>query len=129
MEKRLLQVAVALACLVPIVGGAAGIASGAGMLHHGGDVTLDSHFRYLSGLLLGIGLSFLSLIPNIEKRGSAAAMLSAIVVVGGLSRLYGVLADGWPEPSMVFALGMELVVVPLLYVWQRRVAAAALRPL
>ena len=128
MERRLLQAAIALACLVPIIGGLAGIVGGAGMLHHGGDVTLDSHVRYLSGLLLGIGLAFLSLVPNVEKQGAAAAMLSAIVVVGGLSRLYGVIVDGSPAPSMVFALGMELGVVPMIYLWQRRVATAALAP-
>lgn len=126
MEKRLLQAAVALACLVPVSGGLWGVLQGAGMLAHGGDVTLDSHVRYLSGLLLGIGLAFLSLIPNIERQGAAAALLSAIVVVGGFSRLYGVMIDGWPAPPMVFALGMELGVVPVLYLWQRRVAATAI---
>ena len=124
MEKRLLQAAIALACIVPISGGAWGITAGAGMLGHGGDVTLDSHYRYLSGLLLGIGLAFLSLIPNIENQGRSASVLSAIVVMGGLSRLYGVFADGLPAPMMSGALVMELGVVPVIYMWQRRVAAA-----
>lgn len=127
IEKRMLQLTVAMACIVPVSGGAWGVLQGAGMLGHGGDVTLDSHVRYLSGLLLGIGLAFLSLIPNIEKRGQSAAILSAIVVAGGLGRLYGVLADGWPAPTMAGALAMELGVVPLLYLWQRRIAVAVER--
>ena len=124
MEKRLLQAAIALACIVPISGGLWGIIAGAGMMGHGGDVTLDSHFRYLSGLLLGLGLAFLSLIPDIENQGRSAALLSVIVVVGGLCRLYGVFADGFPAPMMSGALVMELGVVPVIYMWQRRVAAA-----
>lgn len=124
MEKRLLQAAVAVACIVPISAGLWGVIGGAGMLGHGGDVTLDSHVRYLSGLLLGIGVAFLSLVPRIENQGPSAALLSAIVVVGGLCRLYGVCVDGWPGPVMSGALLMELGVVPVLYLWQSRVAAS-----
>ena len=122
VEKRLLQVAVGFGCLVPLSGGLLGIAHGAGLIGHGGDVNLDSHVRYLSGLLLGIGLGFASAIPDIEKHGARVTLLSGIVVIGGLARFYGVLADGWPAPSMVFALVMEMGVTPLLWLWQRRVA-------
>ena len=123
LELRLLQTSIAIGCLVPISGGLMGISQGAGMLGHGGDVTLDSHARYLSGLLLGVGLGFLSAIPGIEKQTARVTLLSAIVVVGGLARFYSVLADGWPQPTMVFALAMELGVTPMLWLWQRRVAA------
>ena len=122
-EKRLLQAAIALGCIVPITGGALGVLFGVGMLDHVGDVTLDSHARYLSGLLLGVGLGFVSTIPSIELHSARGSLLSLIVIVGGLARLLGVLVQGWPAPTMVFALGMELGVVPLLWCWQRRVAA------
>ena len=126
-EKLLLQTAVALGCVVPLAGGLLGVVYGAGMLGHagdvGGDITLDSHVRYLSGLLLALGLGFLSIIPDIEGQGSRASLLTAIVVTGGLARLYGVLADGWPGTTMSLALLMELGVVPGLWLWQRRVAA------
>ncbi len=121
-ERRLLQVAIGLGCLVPLTGGLLGMLQGAGMLGHAADVTLDSHMRYLSGLLFGIGLGFVSIIPNIEKHRARATLLSGIVVAGGLGRLYGVLADGWPSLPMQLALVMELGVVPLLWLWQRRVA-------
>ena len=117
-----MQVTVAIACFVPISAGLLGIAQGAGMLGFGGNVTLDSHARYLSGLLLGVGFGFLSVIPNIENQGSRAALLTSIVGIGGLARLYGVFVQGWPAPSMRFALAMELVVVPLLWLWQKRIA-------
>ena len=123
IEKQLLQAAVALGCLVPLTGGLLGVVQGSAMLGPPGGVTLDSHVRYLSGLLLALGLGFLSIIPNIERQGPRASLLTAIVVTGGLARLYGVLVDGWPGQSMILALMMELGVVPLLWLWQRRVAA------
>lgn len=123
-EKRLLQVAIALGCLLPLTGGLMGIFQGAGFLNHGGDVTLDSHVRYLSGLLFAIGLGFLSAIPAIERKSARVTLLTAIVVAGGLARLYGLIVDGWPGDTMKFALIMELGVVPLLWLWQRRIARA-----
>jgi hypothetical protein len=87
---------------------------------------LDSHFRYLSGLLLAIGLAFWGLIPNIAARGPMFRLLTALVVAGGLGRLAGWLLTGTPPLPMLLALIMELVVTPLLCLWQWR-AAVGLR--
>lgn len=125
MERRLLQIAVATACLVPLAAGGTGIIRGAQMI---GGVTppvptdLDSHFRYLSGLLLGIGLAFAVCIPRIERAGALFAALSAIVVVGGAGRLFSLASDGVPGPGHLFGLAMELGAVPLLLLWQRSLA-------
>ena len=42
-------------------------------------VSADSHFRYLSGLLLGLGLCFWATIPRIEERTTLFRFLSCIV--------------------------------------------------
>ncbi len=56
-ERRALQRVVAVAGLVPVLGGLYGVLFGQAGLGGGAfDVSTDSHFRYLSGLLLGIGL-------------------------------------------------------------------------
>lgn len=132
-----LQIAVGLAGLVPVGAGLAGVLQGVGMLGGplpggpllggpllGGPAALglDSHFRYLSGLLLGIGLLFWGMIPGIARHTRAFRLLTAVVVVGGLGRLYGVLVVGLPPGGMGAALGMELVVTPLLCLWQGRMA-------
>jgi hypothetical protein len=109
-ERRALQCAVALACLVPISAGAYGLLAGPG------------HFRYLSGLLLGLGLAFLTAVPDIETRGSRIALLTAMVVLGGLGRLASVVALGGGSRSTYFALAMELLVTPAIALWQRRIA-------
>ena len=116
----------ALAGLVPVGAGLAGVLLGPAMLDGlARPDALDSHVRYLSGLLLGIGLIFWSLIPRIEDHGKEFRLLTLVVVVGGLGRLYGMIAVGLPPFSMRLALVMELVVTPLLCLWQWRLSARA----
>ena len=126
-EKRALQIAVAMACVVPISAGAAGMLLGPEMLGAGNVVAadLDSHFRYLSGLLLAIGLGFASTVTQIEARGGRFRLLTCLVVVGGVGRLGSLVSVGAPSRVMVAALVMELLVTPGLALWQHRVARAA----
>lgn len=124
-EVVALRVAVALGGVVPVVAGGAGVLAGLGMLgiEPHAFVTLDSHYRYLSGLLLGIGLAFWSTIPRIELQGGRFRLLTLLIVIGGLGRLYALLTTEVPAPPMLFGLAMELVVTPALCLWQARVAA------
>ena len=126
-ERRLLQAAVLLAGLVPVSAGAAGLFLGVAMFTgvDAANADLDSHVRYLSGLLLGIGLIFWSRIPEIERRPRLFRGLAGIVVLGGIGRLLGVFLAGPPSLPMFLALAMELLVTPLLSVWQARIAALA----
>ncbi len=122
MERRLLQIAVALAACVPVIAGGYGMWKGTGFLDLGTNVSADSHIRYLSGLLFGIGIAFWAAIPRIETHRARFSLLTAIVFVGGLARLYSLAIHGVPEGGMLFGLAMELVVTPTIWAWQRRVA-------
>jgi hypothetical protein len=125
-ERRLLQIVVAVACLVPIGAGSAGMLLGPAMVDAVAlPAAADSHYRYLSGLLLGIGIAFATAIPDIERRTPRVRLLTAIVVIGGVGRLMSLLLRGPPDKSMLAALVMELVVTPALAVWQARVARQA----
>jgi hypothetical protein len=117
-----LQVAIGVFGLVPVAAGLAGALAGLSMLGEAASVSADSHFRYLSGLLLAIGLLFWSTIPRIERQAARVRLLTAIVFVGGLARLWGVITIGTPSAPMLFGLGMELVVTPLVCLWQSRIA-------
>jgi hypothetical protein len=123
-ERRALQIVVAIASLVPILGGAAGIILGSLIVEERSAHTadLDSHFRYLSGILLGIGLAYASAVPGIHRRKSRFMLLCGIVVLGGLGRLFSLIATGTPSPVMIGALMMELLVTPLITLWQLRIA-------
>ena len=114
-----LQVVVAICGLVPVCAGLAGVMLGprlAGMTT--GDASLDSHFRYLSGLLLAVGLLFWAAIPTIERQGWLVRALTLIVVVGGLGRAMSLLSVGQPDIPMRLALIMELGVTPAICLWQ-----------
>lgn len=130
IEKRLLQIVVAVACLVPLSAGSNGVLRGAAWLNHGPVATdLDSHFRYVSGIFLGVGFAFASCIAAIEDKGARMRMLVGFVVLGGLARLLSLVQVGVPDFGMRFGLAMELGVTPLLALWQwnfaRRYRAAS----
>jgi hypothetical protein len=121
MEKRLLQIAVALAGLAPLTAGALGLLD-PGRLGLYGSLSSVTHAAFLSGLLLGIGLAYWSLIPDIEKQSPAFSLLTAIVLLGGLARLWMALRLGAFAPSITGPLALELVVAPLLWVWQQQIS-------
>lgn len=121
-ERRALQAAIAIGLLVSLYAGSTGVVEGPAMVKGSGGADLDSHFRYLSGLLLGIGLAFIACIPAIERRTAVFRTLGAIVFVGGLARLLSAVELGLPSTGHRFGLMMELGVVPLLVLWQGRVA-------
>jgi hypothetical protein len=122
-SRTLLQFAIAIGGCVPVTAGIYSIFLGKDMFGKiTASVSLDSHLCYLSGLLLGIGVAFWNFIPKIEKRSKEMLLLTLIVVIGGLARLYDALFIEWPPLTMQLALVMELVVTPALCVWQRHVA-------
>jgi hypothetical protein len=116
VERRALQLVIAVAGLVPVGAGLWGA------LGHMGTVggASASQARYLSGLLLGIGLVFWACIPTIERRGAVVRALALIVVVGGLARLLGALETGLPH-AVLLPLLMELGVTPAVALWRERV--------
>jgi hypothetical protein len=109
--------------MVPLAGSTLGVVLGPDWLHRGVvGRDLDSHFRYLSGLLLAMVLLFASCVPDVERKGLRLRMIALLPVIGGLARLCGMLVSGPPGRGHVVALCIELGVVPLLVLWQARVA-------
>lgn len=123
-ERRLLQIVVACACAVPILAGLDGVLRGPAMVGvHDASADLDSHFRYMSGIFLTLGFGFVSTIRHIERNGLRFRLLGAMVVVGGLARALSWITVGAPGGSQQLGLVMELGVVPLLMLWQARIAS------
>ncbi|MGE7206142.1 DUF4345 domain-containing protein [Sphingomonas sp. NPDC019816] len=126
-ERRLLQGVVAIACLVPLSIGGISVVLGPRWLGHAPVVPtdLDSQFRYVSGIFLGLGIAFVTCIPGIERKRARFRLLGLLVVAGGLARLGSWAMVGAPSAGHRLGLMMELVVVPLLMLWQARVARHA----
>jgi hypothetical protein len=120
--KRALQLCVALAGIVAVSAGAWGVFDDPG----GASAGQVSHERYLSGLLLAIGVAFWTTLPNIEQKTGRFRLLTGLVVVGGLCRLFGVTMGDGLSVSTVGPLAMELLVAPLLCLWQNGGGPASL---
>ena len=123
-ERRALQAVVTIACLVPLATGGISVMRGPGWLGHAPSVPtdLDSQFRYVSGIFFALGLAFVTCVPAIERKGARFRLLGALVVAGGLSRALSWATVGAPSSGHQLGLVMELGVVPLLMLWQGRVA-------
>jgi hypothetical protein len=121
-ERKLLQQSVAIVAAIPVAAGLYGVLFGQALTGDAVSISAESHFRFLSGLLLGIGLCFWSTLPSIEIRTGRFRLLTLLVVIGGLSRLIGLALTGLPSFFMVGGLVVELFVAPVLCLWQTRVA-------
>ena len=121
-ERKLLQQSVAIAATVPVAAGLYGVLFGQALTGDAVSISAESHFRFLSGLLLGIGLCFWSTLPAIEARTNRLRLLTLLIVIGGLARLVGLGLTGLPSLFMIGGLIMELIVTPVLCLWQTRVA-------
>ena len=120
-QRQALQFAIAVAGLVPVTAGAVGAWQPEFL-----SLGIGTHGAYLSGLLLGVGLGFWSLIPNIERQGRALSLLTAIVILGGLARLLLAARLGAWGLSVLLPLAMELGITPALWLWQRKVSRSSL---
>ncbi len=121
-ERKLLQQSVAIVATVPVAAGLYGVLFGQALTGDAVSISAESHFRFLSGLLLGVGLCFWSTLPAIEANTNRFRLLTLLVVIGGLGRLVGLGLTGLPSLFMIGGLILELIVAPVLCLWQTRVA-------
>ena len=128
MERRALQIILAVLSLIPLIGVAVGYTLGtAALIPEGAEihVDLDNQFRYLSGIYLCISLGIWYTLPKIEERVVPLRIVGAGVFFGALGRISSMIAHGLPDnPVMVGGVVLEGVVVPLLLLWQTRLARA-----
>jgi hypothetical protein len=113
----MLPLAIRTAALVPLLAGGAGALTGAGFLGEPAGPSTDSHLRYLSGLLLGLGILAWWCAADLPRRGQAFTILALLVALGGLARLAGLAFAGPPPLPHLLALVMELVITPGLWLW------------
>lgn len=123
-EKQLLQAVMSITLALPLFAAFSGAVSGPGFLDHDSVPTrdLDSHFRYLNGIFLAMLCCYASCIPGIERNGARLRLLSILVITGGLMRALSWGIVGAPTLGHKIGLGIELGVVPLVVLWQARLA-------
>ncbi|CAF0979279.1 unnamed protein product [Rotaria sp. Silwood1] len=128
-QRLALQIVIGLLAIIPLFVGLQGIFRGPNMLAEGYNypLSVDSHFRYLSGLPVAIGLLLLRSLPTIDRDASDLRRVSLLIFIGGLGRLWGLITLGFDISTMVITL-VELFLFPFLCLWQYQVQKSSVRP-
>lgn len=128
--KRTLQTIVAILAVVPIITGIWGIIPpGVADKYYNiivdasdpGNVLLDSNYRYYSGIWLGLGITMLWVIPEIEKKLIVFRFISLMIFLGGIGRVVSMISFATP-PALFVAFTLIELLFPLLLVLQKRAA-------
>ena len=119
LERRLLQIALAIVGLVAILFGLTGVLFGTSLSGMSFSVTIEGYVRFIKAVLVAVGLIYWSAIPHIEKRGERISIVTFILVCGAAARLATVIGHGFPTVGLLISLIGELVVVPMIWLWLR----------
>jgi hypothetical protein len=121
--KRGLQFTLAVLSLIPIAIGIIGIVLGTSRWLPAKVMTpeFDSHYRYIAGYYISLGILGLWMIPRIERATSIFRIICASVFIGGVGRVASIAQVGLPSPMTLFFTAFELC-FPLLLLWQAKIS-------
>jgi hypothetical protein len=125
MELKAFRIIVANLALIPISAGAAGVIFG--LSFPGFEVQVQnpdasSHFRFLSGIFLAMGLAYWTVALGLGDWLARFQFLAVLTIAGGLARGVSLFVDGTPSLGHQIGLGMELIIVPMLFFWSIRLS-------
>ena len=89
------------------------------------DASFDSEWRFVHAFWFAVAPVIWSTVPRVEEDPVAFRAVMATVMFGGLARLRSWRQAGRPRPVFIGGIVLELVVIPGIWLWQRRVVAAA----
>jgi hypothetical protein len=120
--KKGLQFTIAILSIIPILIGLVGITQGTTRWLAASSITpdFDSHYRYITGYYLSLGMLGLWMIPRIEQHTDLFRILCASVFMGGVGRAFSIVQVGIPNLSALMFTGIELC-FPLLLLWQAKI--------
>jgi hypothetical protein len=85
----------------------------------------DSHTRFYGGLYIAIGAFLIIAATNTRRYRTGLNLVFAMIFAGGLARLSVLRADVILDPDLTTSLIIELIGMPLLAIWLRKVVATA----
>jgi hypothetical protein len=124
--KKGLQLTLAILSIIPLCVGIVGIVQGTSRWLPADMITpeFDSHYRYIAGYYMSLGMLALWIIPRIEKQKELFRILCAAIFMGGVGRVASILQWGVPSPIGLFFTIFELC-FPLFLFWQAKVSRIA----
>jgi hypothetical protein len=118
--KRGLQVVLVIGGLVAITTGLVAIIGGIDTFpgSPSAENPADNEGRFLNGIWVGFGVLILWVVPRVERETTLVRILAAAIFLGGLARLASIIDVGEPADMQYVLMGIELVLGPLVIVWQ-----------
>ena len=124
MNKRGLQIAMALVGTIPVFTGIIGMFGLSDPLYASAGIPenamLDSNLRFFAGVWLGVGLSLYLLIPSIEEHTLLFRVLWGMIFLGGIGRLASMFFLALPPLPFIGFTALEIIGAPLFIWWQAR---------
>lgn len=130
-ERRLLQRTLGTLAAIPAASGLAGVLFGPRTLPGDNDqvtATLDGEYRFTAVFWLATAPLIWSRLPQVEQDTTTLPLLMATVFVGGIARMLAWRHSGRPHAMFIPVIGLELVGMPAIAVWHRRVVRRAATP-
>ena len=136
-EKILFQILVVVLAIICLVPGGAGAFGGMNASSSLADGTLifnsesilrgfiDNQYRFGFAVFFTQGLALLFFLRNIAKNSILFRFAALSLFIGGIGRASNILEYGVVDSLVVGPTVVELVLVPLLVIWQMRIAKNA----
>ncbi len=86
----------------------------------------DSHIRFFGGIYIGIGAFLVLASADLRKYHTALSLVLILIFMGGLARFTMLRPDIIFGPDIIGSLLAELVLMPVLFVWLRRITARSM---
>jgi Domain of unknown function (DUF4345) len=126
MNKRGLQIALAVLGVIPVVTGIISMFGLSDPIYAAAGIppnaVLDSNLRFFGGVWLGLGIALYWLIPNVERQTLLFRVLWGMIFIGGIGRLLSMLFLALPPLPFVGFTALEIVGAPLFVWWQAQLA-------
>jgi Domain of unknown function (DUF4345) len=109
---------------IPAASGLAGVLFGPSTLPGGeSDITatLDGEYRFTNTFWLATAPLIWSQLPEVGSDSPTLPLVMATVFTGGLARVLAWRRSGRPHPVFLPAIALELVGMPALAAWRRRI--------
>lgn len=126
---KALSIIVKILCAIPLLTGLLDLVLGASALSAVaaklsaealGDPNLNTQIRFFGAIWLGFGVLLWRVSNDLIAQASTFRVMCGILIVSGLGRLISLFQFGMPVPPFMAALVVELVLVPVLLIWHKR---------
>lgn len=82
--------------------------------------SLDSQNRFYGTSYCLYGILIWTCTRDMPRYRVVFQLLLAMTFVAGLTRIFSIIVNGWPAPAILALSAIELILPPLLFIWEQR---------